>query len=439
MTITSRPSLALASAPRPSRSGRASPDRRRAASVLRLVLPLVLLGASAAAEPLTFEAAVRTAMRESPDLAARELEVEAARSAAIPAGALPDPKLFAGLENFPVSGPPAFSFDDDMTMLTVGVMQEFPNRAKRGARVARANAEVEIARAQLLTHHREVAEATAQAWLEAFYRERSLAALSAVDRENRLLAEVVPGLIGSGTALPADAVEPGLESARLADRRARLNSERLQARAELRRWIGPAADEPLGGEAPVFRVDPAVLRAALDDHPSLRAYEPVIARAEAEVREARAAKRPDFSVQAGFQARNPDYGHMVSAQVTLDLPLFAARRQDPLIAARAAQASRVRVEREAARRRLAAELDATLARYAASAEELKRIRDTTLPLARRKTELQLASFRAGTIAFDPVAKARREQVETELKIIELEEQTAKAAARLVVYFGREPQ
>ena len=415
--------------------------RRPATEPLGVVLTLLLLGAPAAAgaEPLTFEAALRTATGESPELAAGELGVRAAREAAVPAGALPDPKLFAGLENFPVTGPNAASFDEGMTMVTVGVMQDFPNRAKRRARVERAGAEVDVARLELLTRQREVLDAAAQAWLDAFYSERRIAALGAADREARLAAETVPALIGSGAALPADAVEPGLESASLANRRAVLNSRRLEARAQLRRWVGTVADEPLAAEAPRFSIDPARLRAGLDAHPVLRAYGPALARAEAEVREARAAKRPDFSVQAGLQARKPDYGHMVSAQVTLDLPLFASRRQDPLIRAKALQANRIRVDRDAARRQLAAELDAALARHAASAEELKRTRTTTLPLARQKTELQLASFRAARAPFDSVLEARREQVEVELRIIELEAETAKAAARLAVYFGSEPR
>lgn len=407
--------------------------------VLRVLLPLALLGAPAVgwAEPLTFSEALRAAVAESPDLAAGELSVRAARSAAGPAGALPDPKLFAGLENFPISGPPAFSFDDDMTMLTVGVMQEFPNRAKRGARVARAQAEIEAAQAEVASQRREVLDAAARAWIELLYVERRIAALGLLDRENRILAETVPGLIGSGAALPADSTEPGLETAALANRRAELNSLKLKARAELRRWVGVLGNEGVAPTAPTFSIDPARLRAGLDEHPVLRAFEPALARAEAETREARAARRPDFAVQAGFGARNPDYGHMVSAQVTIDLPVFASRRQDPLIAAKAAQAGRVRLQQEAARRRLAAELDSDLAEHQALAEELKRTRETILPLARRKAELQLASFRAATIPFAPVLEARREQAEAELRIIELEGEVAAKAARLTLYFGSE--
>src|SRR3546814_11142468 len=66
--------------------------------------------------------------------------------------------------------------------------------------------------------------------------------------------------------------------------------------------------------------------------------------AEADVRLARAEKRPDWSVSAGYSRRGPNYADMVSVGVSIDLPLFAKHRQDPIITARAAPATRERLE-----------------------------------------------------------------------------------------------
>ena len=58
----------------------------------------------------------------SPQLQATEAGVAASRSAAVAAGRLPDPTLTVGIDNFPVSGPPGFTFNgDDMTMVRVGI------------------------------------------------------------------------------------------------------------------------------------------------------------------------------------------------------------------------------------------------------------------------------------------------------------------------------
>jgi len=389
----------------------------------------------ARAEPLSFEAAIRQAMSDSPEVTAKEIQVEATRSAAIPAGALPDPKLFVGLDNYPVTGPNRGSFRDEMTMVTAGVMQELPNGDKRRARIARAQAEIGVATAEVAAHHREIGLAAALSWLDVFYAERRIAALEGLEAENRLLADTVALRIASGSVTPAEAVAAPLQEASLADRRTALNAEAARARAEMRRWIGAAADEPLAQTVPNFVVDPGTLRMSLDAHPALRVYESTLARASAETREAEAAKRPDLALQAGVHQRAPQFGWMVSAQVTIDLPLFASTRQDPLIAAKVAEANRIRVGRDATRRRLAAELESGLANYAAVQEGLERIRETTLPLVRQKVELQTASYRAGTAGFDVVLTSRRERVETELTAIEREAETAKAAARLTLNFG----
>src|SRR3546814_10305466 len=69
---------------------------------------------------------------------AREAGLDAARSAAIAADRLPDPKLNLAIQDFPVTGPDAGRFNrDDFTMQVIGVSQDFPNPAKRRARATR--------------------------------------------------------------------------------------------------------------------------------------------------------------------------------------------------------------------------------------------------------------------------------------------------------------
>jgi cobalt-zinc-cadmium efflux system outer membrane protein len=53
------------------------------------------------------------------------------------------------------------------------------------------------------------------------------------------------------------------------------------------------------------------------------------------------------------------FGDMVMAGVTVSLPIFAGSRQNPLIVARRAVASKAVAEQEGTRRLLAAQLDGT--------------------------------------------------------------------------------
>ena len=118
------------------------------------------------AEPMTFNTALERATGSAPSVQANAAGVEASRSSAIAAGQLPDPTLSVGIDNFPVSGPPAFTFNrDDMTMARIGIEQAFPNPAKRRAQRGRAQAEIGVAEADLAVETQNIRLETALAWI----------------------------------------------------------------------------------------------------------------------------------------------------------------------------------------------------------------------------------------------------------------------------------
>ncbi|WP_170747257.1 TolC family protein, partial [Salmonella enterica] len=66
-------------------------------------------------------------------------------------------------------------------------------------------------------------------------------------------------------------------------------------------------------------------------------------------------------VEVAYQRRDPRYGDMVSAGVSMSLPLFARSRQNPRIEARKSAQAQAEAAREETRRTLAADLEAALA------------------------------------------------------------------------------
>jgi cobalt-zinc-cadmium efflux system outer membrane protein len=143
--------------------------------MFRSALSVVLLGVafSAAAEPLSFDAALEIATRNSPEVAAQTATVAASQSASVSAGAMPDPKLIVGVENLPVTGEERGSLTRDfMTMRKLGFAQEVPNGAKRAARTAEGEATVARAEAERRVTILAVRRDTALAWLNRYYLER---------------------------------------------------------------------------------------------------------------------------------------------------------------------------------------------------------------------------------------------------------------------------
>jgi outer membrane protein TolC len=398
---------------------------------LSSIFTMGALIASAHAAPLSFNAALDLAERQSPSLAANAAQIDAAQSAAIPAGALPDPKLFIGVDNLPVTGADRGQLNRDfMTMQKIGVMQDIPNADKRKAREEVAEAGIGVAAAQRKITRTKLRRDAAIAWLNVYYVERKFALFDELDQENKTLSAAVKAQIGSGRGPVADAVMPRQEAAQLADRRDDLARDRAKARAALRRFVGTDANEPLAGEPPLFANEADSLRHQLHRHPELQAFAAETRKAEAEVHEADAMKHSDWGVELAYQKRAPQFSDMVSVQFTFELPIATAHRQDPLIAAKQAELTRIEAEREAMLRDHANELENDLADYAALTRQLERAEQTSLPLAREKVELQTAGYKAGKGDLSAVLAARRELIDQRLKTIELDAQRAAIAAQL---------
>ena len=225
------------------------------------------------------------------------------------------------------------------------------------------------------------------------------------------------------------------EAALLDERKDDLLRQQAQARATLKRWTGEDAPDALDGDFPHWTIDAAHSRQALRRHPALAAYDPMTREAEALVREAVAEKKPDWSWELDYQRRSREFGDMMTLQVSFDLPLFSATRQDPKIAARRAQVRQLEAERAAMTREYEQRLESDLAEYRRLQRALERSTATLLPLAEEKVRLALAGYRAGTLDLEQLLGARQQRVEAQLRQIDLQGSLAQLAARL--YFTYE--
>ena len=404
---------------------------------MRLFLCLPLLAAIpgvAFAGPLTFEAALKRARQEAPSLKAKALGADAARSARGAAGALPDPTLGVSVESFPISGPLAFEPQrDDFTMARVGVSQDIPNLAKRHAQQARADSDIAAAEADTVVEARTVEVGTALAWINLAYAERRLAALDDVLSRLERVVGTTTSAVASGNARPAQTLAGQQAVAMLQDRRSELVSNVARARAPLTRWTGDPVPE-IAGPIPDFAVDAPALRAGLDRQPTIRMIDAQSGQADADVRMADAGRRSDFGVNLAYQRRDPRFGDYVSAGATVSLPFFTRNRQNAQVAEAQANAGRVMAQREAARRALAADLDADLADHVMHHEQWMRARDTLLPLADQRVKLETASYGAGRASLVDIADAYATLADATLTTLDREALVAADGARLTLTY-----
>ncbi|MBT9495615.1 MAG: TolC family protein [Paucibacter sp.] len=392
---------------------------------------LIGCGLALPSHALTYVEARTLVEQSSPALQAQQAALSGAMAAQGSADALPDPRLSVGIENLPISGADRFSLSRDfMTMQRIGLMQEVPNLAKRDARTQGAHARADRERAVLTMARLQLLQALDRAWLSAQFALRREAALAEVTLENQRLQASLPGRVAAGTAQATDLLMARQEALALADRRDDLARDELKARAALRRLVGPRADEPLIGDASVPAPEPAQLRAQLSQNADLAVYPAMLGMAQAELREAQAESRGDWSWEVAYSRRGAQWGDMVSLQLSFDLPWQKDRRQLPAIKAKQREAERIEAEREDLLRRRAQEQDEQVAELGALDRQLERLNGAGLRLARERVELAMAGYQSGKADLGAVLSVRRELLEARLRVLELEAQRADLRARL---------
>jgi outer membrane protein TolC len=387
-----------------------------------LLLIAIPLTCAAERPELPLDEAVAHAVATAPEVAAGVEGAAAMRELATSAGRLPDPALIVGVDNVPVDGPDAWSTSADfMTMKNFGLMQEFPGRVKRRLERDLASAEVSIADAELSDTRLLVARETARAWIRRASIESALDSLTRLRAEVELGATAARASVRAGRASTAEALAAESAIVRFETRLLDFEGKARQARAELARWIGDEAERPLA-RPPTFDTLPtpvASLVADVERHGRILPLDARLTAARTEAELARAERRPDWSAELVYGKRGPDFDDMASLRFTIDLPLFARHRQDPVIAARKADLRRLEAERDGDLRAYTSELRQMLIEWEQSGAQLVQFDRELLPLARERSRASLAAYRSGTADLRLVVDALEDEIDLLVERAEL--------------------
>jgi len=401
--------------------------------VLASAFAMLASVACSAAPALSLVDAQRIASGDAPQIDAQAAALRAAQQASLGAGELADPKLILGIDNIPTDGADKYNLTRDfMTMRKIGLMQEFAREEKRKLRSDRAGAEVQKETAILALNKLNLRRDVALAWIERYFAERRLDLVTELAREGELQVTTAQATFAGGKGQAADPFAARLAVAQLADRAIEAARNIARATANLARWIGLAARQPLDSP-PAFDVLAHSHRDLTSNHaghPQLAMFAPLQAMAASDMALADAAKRPDWSLEVAFAQRGPAYSNMLSIGVRIDLPIFQSRRQDPAIASKLALVEQVRAQAEDARRAHAAEIETMFADWDAAKARLQRYSTELLPLARERTAVTLASYRGGKGELAPVLEARKGEIETRMNHLGAQADLARAWAQL---------
>ena len=396
---------------------------------------LLALAPASNAQSVGYEEALRAATSDQPQVRTSELRLDARREIADAADELPDPRLRAGIQNLPVSGPAAFELGRQLpTQIQVGIEQEIPNLAKRRARFGMADADIDLAAAQLRQTRYRVRVGAGMAWISLAYAQRALTVADDALAEIEGLVPLARSSVAAGSARPAESLEVRRAVLEVEDMRTRIEADREAAQAMLSRYTA-LPNATATGTIPSADLDPEGLRAMLQSNPELVVALAQVRQAEARSDLARSERRPDFGVNVSYGRRDPDFGDAISVMGSITLPIFADRRQNPRIAAAEAEAAAAQSARADRLRELEARFETDLAAWRSAYRQWQRATDELLPLAESRVDLERASFAAGRAELLDVIDAIKTLAVLRVDILQREEATVEAAANLRLTYG----
>ena len=389
---------------------------------------------------LTLEEALALARGDQPAIAAFEREAVALEEEAVAARSLPDLEVSVGVQNFPITGENAFSLTDDfMTMYTIGVMREQVRRSRREAEAAQLQAEAAANRAQgsaqLLDVEREVMIAWIRA-VEAAAKQRLLTQIISDLRVGRAVMEAAIAIGGSNAALALAAqAEIALSQAQLAAAR----GAEGRSRGELARWIGAAARRPLPNAVPALK-PPTEIAVAIPrrGHPRIvaSAAQELAAQRQVEVARTERGSNLSWSVMLGLR---PEFGHMVSAQVSLPIQTNRRGLQNRRIAAAQSRSDAARLRTQDLGRELEASYATARAEYQSAAVAVGELQDDAIPALEASFKAAEARYAGGQGTLELPLDIVRRYVEANIELVEQQSARAQAAAELIYLVGGSPR
>jgi outer membrane protein TolC len=256
-------------------------------------------------------------------------------------------------------------------------------------------------------------------------------ALTIVGRNRDVLAgfiKVTEARYAVGTAGQQDILKARVEATRLAETAATLTEQRRGALARLNALLDRPSESPIERPtvpAPVTRAAitssgeirfasaalgarvadspfpplPELQDAAIRNSPEIHEQDAMIAAQSARLALARKEVLPDFDVSVQYGQRGGGLPDMVSAGVSVPLPIFKGRKQDQAVSEADAQLAALGAERDAKANDVRAQVASLVAELERSRSQLALYVKALLPEARASLTSATASYQVGRVEF----------------------------------------
>ncbi|OBT31124.1 TolC family protein [Vibrio splendidus] len=362
---------------------------------------------------------------------------QAMRETGIANATLMDPKLKVGFGGLPVD---SFQFDEDpMTNISVGLMQQFERGDTLNLQQKKAGQQADALALQVQARELTVANSMTQLWLELGYQKVA----EGVMRENRRLLVELENYVQTnysiGKSEAQDLLNAQLQVSKL--------DEKLQANQQVQRrlisqlsewlgsdWLGSQVLDSQGTLNATNQIDWSLLESKLatntdstkhyqllTDHPLVKISDVSISSNQTQVELAEQAYTPQFGVEVMYAHRQANNmagepaSDLVSAYLTVDIPLFTGNRQDKNLSAAQYQVGAAKSQKDTLLSQMNAQVNALLVDKANLTQRLERYQSTLLPQTAARISAVERGYQNNTAQFNDVIAATTDELALQLE------------------------
>lgn len=364
-------------------------------------------------------------------------QTQATLENSVAASSLPDPKLKMGFGGLPID---SFSFDSDpMTMLSVGLMQQFGRGATLDLQQRKGEIQAKGIELQLGVRELDIANAITQRWLELGYLQHVEAIIKQNKRLFSELAQVTKTNYANGTNEAQDVLQAELQISKMDET---LNSNLQQQQRliyQLSEWLGTQwlssagtmnAKQPLHWQKLNTLLPQLENRtehyAILRHHPMVKISDTAISANETQVDIAAEAYKPQFGVEVMYGARfangmnGKPASDMLSAYLTMDVPLFTENKQDRSYNAAQQQVIAAKSQRDLLLQQMNAKVNTLLIERHNLLSRIERYKKSLQPQAKARTQAVERGYQNNTASFKDVITAANDELNLNTERVRIE-------------------
>lgn len=407
-----------------------------------LLLQLTCFSNLYANEPnLSLEKAEEIAVKNAPEIQRLYAQAQSLAEKSVAEGQLPDPKLVTGLVNVPTN---TFSFtQDDMTMISFGLQQAFPPGKslafKSQQTKALSNAQLRKIEEQKINLLRSVR----QSWLELYYWVHAIQVMKANEKLYKELLQATEVQYSANKGTQSDVLQVQLELSRLQDQIVQATQREKIARAQLKRWVGDRAECNIASSLPHWPAPLSleILQKILEKHPVLKADAASIDAARLDVAWAREQCKPgwmldvSYGIRRGHMTDGAERSDMVTANATIDLPLFTKNRQNRQVKSSAYQLEATQYDRHVHYKDLLEDLNVRYATWESLSQREVLYEGQLTVQAKQNAKAALLSYQSASADLTTVLRAYSNELTIYLEELQIKMERAKARAALLYYAG----